>query len=66
MGAFYNSNAKIIYQIINYIGIIAGVACVAMIIYACIKIFFSDEGEKNHYIKRKQQDLCKALKRFLL
>ncbi len=52
MGALYNSNANIVYQIVNWIGVIAGIACTAMIVYSCIKIFFSDEGEKNRYIKR--------------
>lgn len=38
MGVFYNSSANIVYQIVNFLGILASASAVAIIVYALIKI----------------------------
>lgn len=52
MGNLFNNNAVIIYKIINTLGWIAGISCVAMILFAVFKIMTGDESEHSRYIKR--------------
>lgn len=52
MGELYNSNASIVYQIINWIGIIAGTGCVAMILMSVIAIATGDESAHSRFLKR--------------
>jgi len=48
----FNSNANIVYQVINFMGILASSGCVAMIVYAVVKIVTGDESDHQRYLKR--------------
>lgn len=52
MGNLFNSNATIVYRIINALGWIAGISCVAMIVFAIFKIMTGDEQDKSRYLRR--------------
>lgn len=52
MGSFYNSNADIIYKIINTLGGLAGIGCTLMILVSGLKMIIGDENERNIYVRR--------------
>lgn len=52
MGSFYNSNADIIYKVINTLGGLAGIACLLMMSVAFVKMLTGDEQDRNIYIRR--------------
>ena len=52
LGNLYNSNANIIYNIVNFLSILAGIALVASIVYAMIKMVTGDEGDHQRYLRR--------------
>lgn len=52
MENLFNSEATIVYKIINTLGVIAGAGCLAMIVYAFFKIILSEEQETNKYLRR--------------
>lgn len=52
MGSLFNTHATLVYQIINVVGIIAGMGCVAMIVFALMKIMIGDEGDRDTYLRR--------------
>lgn len=52
MGNFYNSNADIIYKIINTLGGLAGITCLLMMSVAFVKMLTGDEQDRNIYIRR--------------
>lgn len=49
---FSDSSTTIIYNIVNTMGWIAGIACVAMIVMAVIKIITGDESDAKIYLRR--------------
>lgn len=52
MGNFFNSNAMIIYRVINTLGGLAGIACLLMMSVAFVKMLTGDEQDRNIYIRR--------------
>jgi len=67
MGIFYNSSANIIYNIVNFLAIVASSAMVATIVYAVIKMMTSyDEGEHQRYAKRIKNGLIALILIFTL
>lgn len=49
---FGDSSTTIIYNIVNVMGWIAGIACVGMIVLAIIKIITGDESDAKLYLRR--------------
>lgn len=49
---FSDSSTTIIYNIVNTMGWLAGIACVAMIVIAVIKIITGDESDAKIYLRR--------------
>ena len=43
---------SLIYKIVNTLGWIAGIACVAMILFSLVKIMTGDEGDRDQYLTR--------------
>lgn len=52
MGNFFNSNADIIYKVINTLGGLSGIACLLMMSVAFVKMLTGDEQDRNIYIRR--------------
>ena len=52
-GFTYNTTTtSLIYKIVNTLGWIAGIACVAMILFSLVKIMTGDEGDRDQYLTR--------------
>lgn len=52
MGNLYNSDANLVYNIVNFLSILASVTLVATISYAVFKIMTGDEQDHQRYLKR--------------